>query len=527
MNGEENVASAIVAFDCFCFDRGCGGLTRLDVRGGIVPLAIGSRASAVLDLLVAQRGKIVSKKELLDRVWPGMFVEEANLSMQISALRRILDAGRQGPSIIQTVHGRGYRLAAPQVAPTRPGEKEAPVRSALSPPLPDQPSIAVLPFVNLSEDRSQVYFADGMSEEIITALSRIRWLFVIARGSSFSYRGQDVDARRVGRELGVRYLLEGSVCKVGFQVRIAAQLIEAQSGAHLWADRFDGSMADVFELQEKVAQSVAGVIEPALQAAETRRSVARPTADLPAYDLWLRACALLMSSRRQVAEALVLLEEAIARDAHYGPALAWAALSHFWLVRDGQSKDPAEDRRQGTLRARLAIESAGDDANTLANAALALAYFGEDIDTMMALVDRALSLNPSFARGWQTSGALRRWAGQHDLAIEHVEVSLRLSPRARVGTSLFVIGAAHFAAKRFDEAVPKLLLAIQDDPDHPDPYRYLAASYAHMGRPAEARQMVARLRTVTPLMIPTASPLRRPEDLELFLSGLRQAVLDV
>src|SRR5262245_16530614 len=193
------------------------------------------------------------------------------------------------------------------------------------PPLPDKPSIAVLPFANMSGDPEQEYFADGMVEEIITALSRIRWLFVIARNSSFTYKGQTVDVKRVGRELGVRYVLEGSVRKAGSRVRITAQLIDALTGTHLWADRFDGLLEDVFELQDKVASSVAGIIEPTLQAAETARAAKRPTQDLTAYDLYLRAYAMVWSSARQIPEALRLMEQAIARDPHYGPALAWAA----------------------------------------------------------------------------------------------------------------------------------------------------------------------------------------------------------
>ena len=195
-----------------------------------------------------------------------------------------------------------------------------------SPPLalPDKPSIAVLPFANMSGDPEQEYFADGMVEEIITALSRIRWLFVIARNSSFTYKGQAVDVKQAGRELGVRYVLEGSVRKAGQRVRITAQLIDALTGTHLWADRFDGSLEDVFDLQDRVASSVAGVIEPALQAVETARSAGRPTNDLTAYDLYLRAYATVLSSGKQVPEALRLLEQAIERDPHYGLALAWA-----------------------------------------------------------------------------------------------------------------------------------------------------------------------------------------------------------
>jgi TolB-like protein len=403
---------------------------------------------------------------------------------------------------------------------------EQPTVPATALPLPDKPSIAVLPFTNMSGDPEQEYFADGMVEEIITALSRIRWLFVIARNSSFTYKGQAVDVKQVGRELGVRYVLEGSVRKGGNRVRITGQLIDAVTGTHLWADRFDGSLEDVFELQDQVASSVAGIIEPALQAAETARSAGRPTDDLTAYDLHLRAAAMVRSSKRQIPEALRLLEQAIARDPRYGPALAWAAGCCYRLLFDDRSEDPAADRLKGTDFARRALEVAGDDPGILAHAAFALAYFGEDIGAMMTLVDRALVLNPNFARGWHISGTLRLWAGQPDIAIEHVEASLRLSPRARVGSSLLLIGAAHFFGRRFDEALPKLLLAIQEDPSDPTSYRDLAACYAHMGRLDDAREIVARLRAITSVVIPNASPLRNAEHRELFLSGLRLAAGD-
>ena len=314
------------------------------------------------------------------------------------------------------------------------------------PPVIDKPSIAVLPFQNMSGDPEQEYFVDGMVEEIITALSRIRWLLVIARNSSFTYKGQAVDVRQVGRELAVRYVLEGSVRKVENLVRISAQLIDAGSGGHLSADRFDGSLEEIFELQDRVASSVAGIIEPALQAAEAARSAGRPTADLTAYDLYLRAHAMIWSSARQILEALPLLEQAIAHDPRYGLALAWAAYCCFRLVLDGRSDEPTAHRLKSIDFARRALEVAGDDPGILANAAQALAYFGEDIGAMMALVDRALALNPNFARGWHVSGVLRMEAGQPDIAIAHVETSLRLSPRARVGTAIAIIGEAHFLA---------------------------------------------------------------------------------
>jgi TolB-like protein/class 3 adenylate cyclase len=334
--------------------------------------------------------------------------------------------------------------------------------------LPDKPSIAVLPFANMSGDPEQEYFVDGMVEEIITALSRIRWLFVIARNSSFTYKGQAIDVRRVGRELGVRYVLEGSVRKGGGRVRITAQLIEAETGAHLWADRFDGSLEDVFELQEQVATGVAGVIEPALQAAETARSANRQRSDLTAYDLYLRAYAMFFAShQRQIRQTLALLEEAIARDSQYGPALGFAAQCCMHLATDASAPDRDATRQKGIDFGHRALEVARNDPGVLADAAYALACFGEDINAMIVLVDRALAFNPSYARGWHNSGFLRLWAGQTDLAIEHAGRALRLSPRAQARGSSWLIGAALFFSRRFEEAAPRLRAAIEETPVFP------------------------------------------------------------
>jgi adenylate cyclase len=432
------------------------------------------------------------------------------------------DLGEQSlKNIARPVHV--YRVR-PQVAGLPAGEAEA--VSPPAPPLPDKPSIAVLPFQNMSGDPEQEYFADGMVEEIITALSRIRWLFVIARNSTFTYKGQATDVKRVGRELGVRYVLEGSVRKGGGRVRITAQLIEAETGAHLWADRFDGSLEDVFDLQDKVATSVAGVIEPALQAAEAARTASRPTNDLTAYNLYLRAFSLSAASFRHAPDVLRLVEQAIARDPRFGPALGWGAISCMQLVNTGRSEDPEADRRKGIDFARRALEAAGDDPGILVNAAIAMAYLGEDIGAMMALVDRALALNSNSARAWRASSFLRLQAGQPDLAIAHAETSLRLNPRTGVGPLYFTIGQAHFCSRRFDQAVPQLLLAIHEGPSEPVRYRYLAACYAHMGRLDEAHDVVARLRAITPVVMPDDSALRNAEHRELFFSGLRLAMGD-
>jgi TolB-like protein/class 3 adenylate cyclase len=392
--------------------------------------------------------------------------------------------------------------------------------------LPDKPSVAVLPFQNMSGDPEQEYFADGMVEEIITALSRIRWLFVIARNSSFTYKGRALDIKQVGRELGVRYVLEGSIRKAGNRTRITGQLIDAISGAHLWADRFDGRLEDVFELQDRVALSVAGVIEPALQTAEMHRSALRPTRDLTAYDLYLRARASIQSwTREGVFQGIDLLGQALARDSHYGAALATLAVCHTMAHVSGWGDDPQRDRARAMESARRAIHVAADDPYVLGESAHALGYFEEDANPAIAIIDRALELNPSFAVGWARSGWLRLWTGQIDLGIEHFERCRRLNPR-RTATSSMGIGVGHFFARRLDKAAAMLLLSLEENPHWAPANRFLASCFAHMGRLREAQDVVKRLRDITPVLIPRSEHWRILEDREFFLAGLRLAAGD-
>ena len=401
---------------------------------------------------------------------------------------------------------------------------EQPTTSPTALPLPDKPSIAVLPFANMSGDPEQEYFADGMVEEIITALSRIRWLFVIARNSSFAYKGQSVDVKQVGRELGVRYVLEGSVRKAGGRVRITAQLIDATNGTHLWADRFDGTLEDVFELQDQVAISVAGIIEPTLQAAEVRRVADRPTSDPTAYDLYLRAVPLWASHEKErITQALDLLTRAVERDPHYGPAIGLAALCHQLFAASDWTNNSETHRREGIGLARRALRCSPDDPDVLANAAVVLGSLGEDIDVAIGSIDRALALNPSFARGWVWSARLRNYAGQPDLAIEHFKTSLRLSPRDRMGTFSLPLGGAYFLKHQFEDAAAILMAVLEQAPGLPVAYQLLASCYAHMGRLNEARDIVKRLRKITPVVVPSVIIYRNPDDRELFLSGLRLA----
>jgi TolB-like protein len=502
---------------------------RLDISAEILfrgddPLPVGRRAVAVLRALIACPGVPVSKDALMQAAWPGLTVEEGNLTVQIAALRRVLAEEPGADRWIETLPRRGYRFVGSLTASNGSG-LSMPARAEAAPPLSDKPSIAVLPFQNMSEAPDQDYFADGMVEEIITALSRTPRLFVIARNSSFAYKGRAVDVRQVGKELGVRYVLEGSVRRVGDRIRIAAQLLDATSGAHLWADRFDGTMQDVFELQDSVASSVAGVIEPTLEREEYRRSIRRPTNDLTAYDLYLQARFTRISANREgTMRALELVERALERDPNYGSALAEAAGCHCNIHVGGWTDDLEATRDKGIDLARRALRVARDDPYVLANAAHYLGYLGEDIATAIDLADRSLELNPSYARGWFVSGQVRLWAGQYDLGIEHLERASRLSPNeARRPHMYFTVGMGHFFARRLEKAVGLFALALQELPGWPPLLRFMAASLAHLGRREEARKMVERLRALTPVVIPDASNWRIADDREFFLKGLRMA----
>jgi adenylate cyclase len=420
-----------------------------------------------------------------------------------------------------TVPGRGYRLAGLAAREMTGSNEPSPERTL---PLHDKPSIAVLPFTNIGGDPEQEYFASGMVEEIITALSRIRWLFVIARNSSFNYKGQAVDVKLVGRELGVRYVLEGSVRKAGGRVRITAQLIDARNGAHLWADRFDGSPEDVFDLQDKVALSVAGVIEPTLQAAEIHRSSDRPTNDLTAYDLYLRALPHVTAQEGdRLQYAFDLLERAINRDPNYGPALAHIAYHYYQLDLHGWADDREQNRCKSIEFARRALRSAPDDPEVLVHAAHVFGYFDEDIDAAMALVDRALVLNPSFASGWYWSGVVRNWVGRPDVALEHFAIFLRLNPRERFPFYLTAIGIALFFLRRFDEAIAKLNESLERFPMHAITHRFLAAAYAHKGRLDEAREIAEHLRALNVTVLENGTRYRNKDYRTLYVSGLRLA----
>src|SRR5262249_22202395 len=313
-------------------------------------------------------------------------------------------------------------------------------------PLPDKPSIAVLPFQNMSGDPAQEYFADGIAEEITTALSRFRQLFVIARNSSFAYKGHAVDVKQVGRDLGVRYVLEGSVRKAGNRVRITGQLVDALTGAHLWADRFDGGLEDIFELQDSVTASVVGAIAPKIEQAEIERAKRKPTEKLDAYDYYLRGIPLFFGMTREINDAaLRLFNKAIELDPDFALAYALAAFCYVFRKLNHWMTNPQQEVAEAARLARRAVELGRDDAEALPLAGLVLAYVVGDLDDGAAFVDRALGLNPNLAEAWGTSGWMKTCFGEHNTAIEHAARAMRLSPLdPRLWAWQYFTALAHF-----------------------------------------------------------------------------------
>jgi TolB-like protein len=401
------------------------------------------------------------------------------------------------------------------------------------PSLPAKLSIAVLPFQNLSGDSAQEYFADGMVEEIITALAHFRHLFVIARNSSFAYKGRSVDVKQVGRELGVRYVVEGSVRRAGDRLRISGQLIDASTGAHLWADRFDGTLAEVFDLQDQVASSIVGAITPKLEEAEIERAKRKPTESLDAYDYYLRGLAVLdqTHSREIIDEALRLFKEAVDRDPEFALAFARAARCYATRMSNGWMIDRAEEIAEATRLARKAIERGRDDAVALSYGGYALGYVAGELENCEACIDSALVLNPNLAAAWGYSSWAKICLGMPDDAIARAGRAIRLSPLdSRLFAWQFNIALAHFCAGRYGEAVAWVEKALRYQPNYASAMRVSAASLAASQRLRDAKEMIARLCAFDPglrlsNLADVLPPFRRPDDRNRYIAALRKAGL--
>jgi TolB-like protein len=506
------------AFENYVFDP-----DRRELTCDSKPIAIGPQAFDLLAYLLRNRSHVVSKNDLIEAVWGGRIVSESTLTSHVNAVRTAIGDSGEAQRLVRTVARKGYRFVG-EVSETKP--RELPVLS-----LPDRPSIAVLPFLNLSGDPTQEYFVDGVVEDIISALSRMSWLFVIARNSSFTYKGRAADVKQVGRELGVRYVLEGSLRKAANRVRITGQLVDAPTAANLWSERFEGTIGDIFELQDQLTQSVVGAIASQLERAEIERAQRKPTESLDAYDYYLRGMANLhRGTKEAIDEALPLFYKAVQFDPTFASAYGMAAWCHFWRKVNGWMTDRGQEIAEGARLARRAVEFGKDDAVALARGGHALAHLAGNLDAGTALIDRALVLNPNLAAAWFLGGFIRVWHGDPDGAIEHFEHAMRLSPldpemyRMQAG-----MAAAHLFAGRFDIASSWAEKAFRDLPSFLMVVGVIAASHALAGRTDEARRTMDHLRQLDPtLRIATIKdwlPIHRPKDLATFEDGLRKAGL--
>jgi TolB-like protein/Tfp pilus assembly protein PilF len=518
-------------FEDYCLDAG-----RRELKRGAKLIPVGPKVFDLLLFLVQNRDQVVTRDDLLQAVWAGRIVSESTLTSHINAARKAIgDTGKE-QRLIRTIARRGIRFVGQiqEESPANTSVTDAIVASERLEPiltLPESPSIAVLPFRNLSGDVEQDYFADGVVEDIITALSRIRWLFVIARNSSFTYKGKTVDEKQVGRELGVRYVVEGSVRQSENRIRITGQLVDATTGTHLWAERFEGTLDDIFDLQDQIATSIVGAIASQLERAEIERARRKPTGSLSAYDNYLRAMPHLhRGTREAINEALPLFYKAMQRDPEFASAHAMAAWCHFWRKVNGWMINRPQEIAEGIRLARLAVELGKDDAVALTRGGHALAHLAGDVEGAIALVDKALVLNPNLASAWFLGGFLRAERGDPDAAIEFFTRAMRFSPldpemfRMQAGMAL-----SHLFAGRFDMASCWAEQSFRQLPSFLVVVAIIAASHALAGRAEQARVAVEHLRKLDPTLRVSSLacwiPIRRPEHLARFEEGLRLAGL--
>jgi TolB-like protein len=504
---------------------------RRELARGAEAIVIGPQVFDLLLHLVQNREHVVTKDNLIDVVWGGRIVSESTLTSHINAVRKAVGDTGDEQRLVRTIARKGYRFVGDVRETAATGSAGAAKPDGTGLPVPDRPSIAVLPFLNLSGDPDQDYFVDGVVDDIISALSRLRWLFVIARNSSFTYKGRAIDVKQVGRELGVRYVLEGSVRKAANRVRITGQIIDANAGATLWSERFESALDDVFELQDQMATSVVGALVPHLESAEIERARHKPTESLDAYDYYMRGMwTFRQVSRNATDEALPLFYEAIQRDPEFASAYAMAAWCHSWRKLSRWMTDVGREVAEGTRLARRAVQLGQNDAVALAASAHALAHLVRDFDSSIALLDRALVLDPNLAAGWYLGGLLRIWRGELDDAIERIAHGMRLSPlgpdmeRMEVGTAM-----AYLLSGRTEDALSWAEKASRHMSDQALPISILAAIYTRAGRGNEARLAMQQLRQLDPALrlskLNEWLPFQRPQDLDNFADALREAGL--
>jgi TolB-like protein/tetratricopeptide (TPR) repeat protein len=505
-------------------------ISRRELRRGGDSITLEPKAFDLLAFLVQNRDRVVSKDDLLQAVWGGRIVSESALTTRINAVRRALGDDGASQRLVRTFSRKGIRFIGEVTevsAPTAPSSsRDVSIRVSTA---AEKASIAVLPFENMTGDLEQDYFVDGVVEEITTAISRLPWLLVIARNSSFMYKGKAVDVKQVAHELGVRYVLEGSVRKAGSRVRITGQLIDTAIGAHIWVDRFDGTLDDIFELQDRVASSVVVAIAPRLHLAEIERSRRKPTESLEAYDFYLRALAQVVKrTKDSLAEAVRLLNRALELDPAYAPAMQQISScrvlqrSRHWIPSSGWQVD------EGIAMARQAISAAGDHSIILTHAGFALAFLAGENETALSAIDRAIVLNPNYASAFTLRALVLVFLNRPDEAILAAQEALRLTPRSCVDVfSIQAQAFAHLAAGRYEAGLPFADQALRENGGLPA-LRFKLSLCGHLGRLDEAKEGLRRLHELHPE--PTVASVMRdvskgvaPEIVARMAEGLRKA----
>jgi TolB-like protein/Tfp pilus assembly protein PilF len=500
------------------------------VHRGADVVSVAPQVFDLLDYLIRNRDRVVSKDDLINAIWNGRAVSDAALTTRLNVARSAIGDSGEEQRLIKTLPRKGFRFVGPVLEAQGPGcaavtdNRPEPPKPALT--LPDKPSIAILPFNNLSSDPDQDYFADGIVDDITTALSRFKLLFVIARNSSFSYKGRTVDIKQIGRELGVRYVLEGSFRKAAGKVRITGQLIDATTGVHLWADRFEGDLSDTFALQDQMTEGVVSAIAPKMFQTEIDLAVRRSN-NLSAYDLCLRASSHSKSwTRGGLAEALRLASRALEIDPRCGFAATLAGDCHLGNVHQGWAADPKSEIAEGLRLLRLALSIDGNDHLALSMLGYAAGWSG-DFDTAREMVDRAVALNPNSFNARQQRGWTYQIAGQPEEAIRSFERAVRLSPFDPFLFSTFAgMSAAFIRLGRFDEAVAAARKADRENQTFVITYLCLAVALAHLGREAEARETAVRLLEFKPSFhISKWMAAGGRWEAQMFIEGLRKAGL--
>ena len=476
-------------FGPFILDRQRGRLLRAGQ-----PIAVSSKGLQLLEALVASPGRVLPKTELMRAAWGNAAVEESNLSVQIAALRKQLGPNADGSDWIVTIPRVGYRFVGlPAQEQTEKTTENAPLTERER-----RPSIAVLPFANLSGEKEQEYLADGITEDIITALTRFRWFFVIARNSSFAYKGKSIDAKQVAQELGVQYLLEGSVRRSGQQIRISAQLVDAASGKHIWAERYDLELADVFAIQDEIAERVAGAIEPELLKTEGVQAAARHTGNMTAWDLVRRGTwHFHQVNRENHLKARELFRQACKLDPDLPEALLWLGRVSAGVVPYGWSDNPVADLREGMEAALKAVQL--DERNPYTHYALAIvSAFADQLEQSISAARKAIEISPSFALGHLVLGMALLFSGRASEAIAPLEYGLRLSPYDPQNFVWFnLLALARLFSGRAEAGLEAAARALQVRPNWWTSLEVLVCCYAALEKWDEAQRCAQQMATVT------------------------------